>query len=78
RKPYFLPQTAPHLLERITKEKEGKRVQTTIDLTLQKQVNKVVHKHYEILKQNEVHNMAVLVFDVTTREVLSYVGNTPT
>ncbi|GGX12243.1 penicillin-binding protein 1C [Aquimarina muelleri] len=78
RKPYFLPQTAPHLLERITKEKEGKRVQTTIDLTLQKQVNKVVHKHYEILKQNEVHNMAVLVLDVTTREVLSYVGNTPT
>ncbi|WP_438710470.1 penicillin-binding protein 1C [Aquimarina muelleri] len=78
RKPYFLPQTAPHLLERITKEKEGKRVQTTIDLTLQKQVNKVVRKHYEILKQNEVHNMAVLVLDVTTREVLSYVGNTST
>ena len=77
-KPYFLPQTAPHLLERITKEKEGKRVQTTINLTLQKQVNKVVSKHYEILKQNEVHNMAVLVLDVTTREVLSYVGNTPT
>lgn len=77
-KPYFLPQTAPHLLEKITKEKDGQRVQTTIDITLQKQVNKVVRNHYEILKQNEVHNMAVLVLDVNTRKVLSYVGNTPT
>lgn len=77
-KPYFLPQTAPHLLERLAKEHTGKRVQTTIDPILQKQVNRVVKKHYEVLRQNEVHNMAVLVLDVDTREVLSYVGNTPT
>ncbi|WP_241507222.1 penicillin-binding protein 1C [Aquimarina sediminis] len=77
-KPYMLPQTAPHLLERLAKENSGQRIQTTIDPILQKQVNRVVKKHYEILKQNEVHNMAVLVLDVDTREVMSYVGNTPT
>ncbi|NQY30536.1 MAG: penicillin-binding protein 1C, partial [Flavobacteriaceae bacterium] len=33
---------------------------------------------HAILKQNEVHNMAVLVLDVKTKKVLGYVGNTPT
>ncbi|KZS38191.1 penicillin-binding protein 1C [Aquimarina aggregata] len=77
-KPYVLPQTAPHLLDRIAKKHTGKRIQTTIDLIVQKQVNKIVSKHYESLKQNEVHNMAVLIMDVDTRKVLSYVGNTRT
>ncbi|WP_271783710.1 penicillin-binding protein 1C [Aquimarina algiphila] len=77
-KPYFLPQTAKHLIERLAKKYNGERIQTTIDPILQKQVNQVVQKHYEVLKQNEVHNMAVLVLDVDTREVLSYVGNTST
>ncbi len=77
-KPYYLPQTVPHLVDRLAKEYNGERVQTTIDPILQKQVNQVVKQHYEVLKQNEVHNMAVLVLNVATREVLSYVGNTPT
>ncbi len=77
-KPYFLPQTSPHFLDNLARKHNGKRVQTTIDVTLQKQVNQVVKQHYEVLKQNEVHNMAVLVIDVDSREVLSYVGNTPT
>ncbi|WP_241448745.1 penicillin-binding protein 1C [Aquimarina pacifica] len=77
-KPYFLPQTSPHLLERLAEEYPGQRIQTTIDPHLQKQVNGIVKQHYESLKQNEVHNMAVMVMDVATREVRSYVGNTPT
>ncbi len=77
-KPYFLPQWAPHLLNRIAKKNTGERLQTTIDIVLQKQVNQVVKKHYELIKQNEVHNMAVMIMNVETREVLSYVGNTPT
>lgn len=77
-KPYRLPHIAPHLVDRLAKPYSGQRVQSTIDLLLQKQVNQVVKKHYNILKQNEVHNMAVLVLDIDTREVLSYVGNTPT
>ncbi|WP_082422513.1 penicillin-binding protein 1C [Aquimarina longa] len=78
RKPYSLPRIAPHLVERLAKKNTGKRIQTTINPILQKQVNRVVKMHYEALKQNEVHNMAVLVLDVNTRQVLSYVGNTPT
>ncbi len=77
-KPYSLPQTSPHLIDRLAEMKRGERIQTTIDLQLQRQVNKVVKQHYDVLRQNEVYNMAVLVLDVHTREVLSYVGNTPT
>ena len=77
-KAYAIPQVAPHLLQKIAKNKEGQRVQTSIDYYLQLQANQVVKTHYEQLKQNEIYNAAVLVLDVKTRQVLAYVGNTPT
>lgn len=77
-KPYRLPQIAPHLLQEIAKNKKGQRIKTSIEYQLQKSVNGIVNQHYEIQKQNEVHNMAVLVLDVRSRKVLSYVGNTQT
>lgn len=77
-KPFPLPQIAPHFLQRIAKSAKGKRTVTTLNEQLQKNVNAIVRQHFEILKQNEVHNAAVLVLDVETREVLAYVGNTPT
>ncbi len=77
-KPYPLPQTAPHFLQKVSKKKYGEFVKTTIDKTLQEQVNYIVKTHYEQLSQNEIYNAAVLVLDVHTRQVLAYVGNTPT
>lgn len=77
-KPFQLPETALHLTEKIRKEQPGKRVKTTIDLHLQATVNRIVkERHYE-LQQNEIHNLAVLVLDVETREILAYIGNAPT
>lgn len=78
KKPYPLPQTAPHLLQKVAINQSGKRIQTTIDAKLQKQVNHIVKTHYNKLSQNEIYNAAVLVLDVKTRQVLAYVGNTPT
>jgi len=77
-KPYALPQTAPHLLQTISKTNKGERVKTTINKQLQEQVNAIVSNHYNVLKQNEIYNISVLVLDVKTRKVLSYVGNSPT
>ncbi len=77
-KPYPLPQLAPQLLHKIAEQHNGKRIQTTIDAQLQGQTNAIVKSHYNLLKQNEIYNCAVLVLDVKTRQVLSYVGNTPT
>ncbi|MET3034300.1 penicillin-binding protein 1C, partial [Flavobacterium johnsoniae] len=77
-KPYDLPQIAPHLLQRVAKNEEGTRVKTTIDYALQNRVNQIARYYYNQYKQNEVHNLAILVIDVQNRNVISYVGNSPT
>ena len=77
-KPYDLPQIAPHLLQRVAKNEEGTRVKTTIDYALQNRVNQIARYYYNQYKQNEVHNLAILVIDVQNRNVMSYVGNAPT
>ncbi len=76
-KPIALPNITPHLTERIKKEHQGKRIQTSIDRHLQYQANIVAERHYQRLKSNEIHNLAILILDVETRKVLSYVGNSP-
>ena len=77
-KPYPLPQIAPHLLHRLGKTQSGKRLSTTIDASLQARTNDIVARYYQQYKTNEVHNLCVLVVDVKTRNVLAYVGNSPT
>ncbi|MCP4977111.1 MAG: penicillin-binding protein 1C [Maribacter sp.] len=77
-KPYPLPRIAPHLVQYLDKDNKGKKTTTTIDGNLQSYVNTILEKHYQNLKQNQVHNAAVLVLDVTTRQVLAYTGNTRT
>lgn len=77
-KPYPLPQLAPHLLTRIEQKKKGTYQKTTIDYHIQEQANRVLKRHYNQLSKNKIYNGAILVLDVKTREVLAYVGNTPT
>ncbi len=77
-KPFNLPQLAPHLLQKISKTNSGKRIKTSIQYNVQNNINNIVKQHHSVLKQNEIHNMAVLVLDVKSKKVISYVGNTPT
>lgn len=77
-KPYALPQVAPHLLQRAMQNHYGQHIATTIKKPIQDQVNRIVYNNYHHLKQNGIYNAAVLVLDVKTRQVLAYVGNTPT
>ena len=78
RKPYPLPQEAAHFTEKIKKEFPQQIIKTTLNASLQKQLNSIAKDHYLNLKQNQIHNLAILVLDVETREVLGYVGNAPT
>ena len=78
--PLSLPQSAPHLLDRVFKEqifRTGKRsrVRTTIDENLQKQVNSILQIHHNTLISNGIHNAAVFVTDIETGNVLAYCGN---
>lgn len=77
-KPYELPQIAPHLLQWLAKSHQEERLRSTIRFDLQQRVNQLAEQYYLSYKQNEVYNLAVLVVDVKTRNVLAYVGNAPT
>lgn len=77
-KPYPLPQIAPHLLEKTVKFYKGKRIKTSVKKELQEQANNIIKNHYNELKQNQIHNISVLILDVKTRKVLTYIGNSPT
>ncbi|MBX2889287.1 MAG: penicillin-binding protein 1C [Saprospiraceae bacterium] len=85
--PVPLPQLAPHLLDRLRVEGGGWRVKgkknpstlnrfhTTIDLHLQRRVIEILQRRHAIYRGNGVHNMAAVVLDVQTGDVLAYVGN---
>jgi penicillin-binding protein 1C len=77
-KPFALPQIAQHLLQRVAKSHEGQRITTTIDLSLQNRVNQLASYYYNQFKQNEVNNLAIVVVDIRNRDIISYVGNSPT
>lgn len=77
-KPFPLPQIAPHLLQRVAKDYKGKRVRTSISYYTQQKVNEIVNRHHNTQKENEIYNMAVLILDINTRKVVSYIGNTNT
>lgn len=77
-KPFPLPDVASHFTEKIRREHKGERITSTIDYYLQKKLNSIAKLHYNNLSQNEINNLAILVLDVKTREILGYVGNAPT
>jgi penicillin-binding protein 1C len=82
--PRPLPQLAPHLLDRfkrdyVTRLKKHHSAptaaQTTISIQLQKQVNDIIFQHHEQLKGKQINNIAAMVMEVETGNVIAYVGN---
>lgn len=74
-KAFSLPQATQHLTQHIRLRQEGERVKTSIQARLQQSVMHLAHQYQRQNRGNEVHNIAVLVIDARTREVLAYVGN---
>ncbi|CAM3498688.1 peptidoglycan glycosyltransferase [Flavobacterium longum] len=77
-KPFDLPQTAQHLLQRVAKSHAGARITTTVDASLQHRVNQLAKYYHSQFKQNDVNNLAVIVVDIQNRDIIAYVGNAPT
>ena len=73
--PVPLPRDARHLVEWYGKQSPGQRVRTDIDLHLQRQVQAVADTWNREFAANGVGDLAVVVEDVRTGEVLAYVGN---
>ena len=74
-KPLPLPNKAPHLLERLAIEKQENRIHTTVDPTLQQQVQRLVNRYVADYRSNHIYNAAALVADVESGKILAYVGN---
>lgn len=75
-KPLPLPDFAPHLLLRSSKQGlDGQRITSTLNANLQQRMAAFVARHHRHLVRNEVHNAALLLLDTRTGQVLAYVGN---
>lgn len=73
--PLPLPNDAPHLLERLAAEQPGQRIQTSVRQALQRQTQALVNRYAREYSSNHIHNLAAIVADVETGEVLAYAGN---
>jgi penicillin-binding protein 1C len=77
-KPYPLPQFSRHLLERAVGEgSKATRINSTLDISVQRRVNDILDIHGTQLRANEIYNAAAIVIEVNTGNVLAYVGNIP-
>jgi penicillin-binding protein 1C len=79
-KPVPLPQLAPHLLQRVKQDFQNDktastRFRTTINASLQQQVNGILERRHQVLKGSEINNIAAVVLDVETGAALAYTGN---
>jgi len=76
-KPYAIPQLATQLMDRAIREGQKSTViHSTINGSLQQQVQQMLSLHNIRQKSNDVHHIAALVLDLKTNEVIAYVGNT--
>jgi len=75
-KPFPLPQKASHLLNTTVRAfGKGKRYKTTIQNVIQLRVQEIVDRHTSNLRWDNIHNIAVLVLESKTGNVLAYIGN---
>ncbi len=79
-RPVPLPQLAPHLLVRFRADNKNSlhgetRIRTSIKANLQQQVNEILERHHQVLKANDINNIAAIVLDVETGATLAYAGN---
>lgn len=71
------PMHAYHLVNRAAKEfpNNNSKIETTIDINLQKQINEIVNIYNQKYKANHIYNIACLVLEVESGKTLAYVGN---
>ncbi len=80
-KPLPLPRLAPHLMDRAYLEhfrgQKGKRTKmtSTIDRKLQANLSRILENHKNHLKENHIYNLATVVVEVETGNILAYAGN---
>ena len=70
-----LPQYAPHLVENFNQSAHGMKSVSSINLQLQKRVENVAKEWNNEYKALGIKDLAIVVLDVHTGDILAYVGN---
>ena len=73
--PYPLPREAVHLTGHYCQANPGERIRTSVDIHIQRQVQAVADRWNDEFSLTGVSDLAAVVIDVRTGEVLAYVGN---
>ena len=74
-KPKPFPLSAPHLSDRIFRQKKGVTIKTTLNKELQDNINRIVQSQMEELKQSGINNCAVIVSETKTGKIKAYIGS---
>lgn len=80
-KPHPLPRLAPYLLDRAYLDKklqnnaQQARLKTSVDKALQQQLTELMQRQQGLLARKQIHNLAAIIIEVETGEILAYGGN---
>ena len=74
-KKYPFKSLAPHLGRRLSNSTEKKIIKTTIDINIQKKMEKIVTNYADFLIIDNITNISLLVIDNHTYNVKAYVGS---
>lgn len=73
--PHPLPQVAPHLVSRFYQERNGKYSVSTIDRDIQIRIESLAERRSNEFNRSDIRNLAILVIDIRTNQVVAYCGN---
>lgn len=76
RHPVPIPHKASQLLSTLQKKYRGDIINSTIDPLWQIKCTDILERHHQQLMANGVENVAMIVIDLSSSEVLAYAGNT--
>jgi penicillin-binding protein 1C len=75
-KTYSFTQEALHLLQYLSRLYPDKYIfESTLHYSQQLALNKLLEKEAEYLQADDINNIAAIIIDVNTNELISYVGN---
>lgn len=73
--PLPLPQIAPHLVSHFYQNRKGEQTLSSIDKDVQLQIENLLVRWNNEFIRSDIRNMAALVIDVQTNQVVAYCGN---
>jgi penicillin-binding protein 1C len=77
--PHPYPMHAYHLISGISSDINNNgntaKIKSSIDINLQQQVNQITQRFNNNYRQNNINNIAAIVIDIDSGEIIAYVGN---